>query len=499
MHFKALWGKLNGTLLGGASVLVLGSLAGQVLAVVATPLLTRLYGPEDFGILAVYVSAISIASAFSSLRYELAILLPRTDAAALTLALLGSFSVFVLAIISGIVISIIEVSAGHLGLRSIYLPYIWLLPFGILLSGLRNILTYWALRKKGFIRIALTQVQLSGVMVLIQLLAGMAQKGPGGLIVGHIAGFLAGFVSLFTLLKRTGWKQLAKIRRSLTAAVAHKYRDFPFYSTWSQMTNVIGLELPTILLASLFSPAVAGYYMLAHRVGSSPVTMISDGVGKVFMTIVADSRRKGTMNEVVTVVFTSLMRIGWFPFLVIGIFAPEVFSFVFGRTWGQSGHYLQLLAPWISCVFVFVPILTLFSVLEKQKMALGFQVTLLVIRVISLGIGVLFKSVPVALICYAWSGVVVYAFYSGWIMRQASVPYLKMAKELLREALFLVPLGAALILFKKYFLEYGVSRGIEIWSVLAVLSIVFLVIHVVRAVSAIKSLRVLTFSRAGES
>ena len=58
------------------AVVSAGSAMGQGLLIVSAPLLTRLYTPADFGVLAVYVSIVSILVVVASLRYEMAINLP---------------------------------------------------------------------------------------------------------------------------------------------------------------------------------------------------------------------------------------------------------------------------------------------------------------------------------------------------------------------------------------------------------------------------------------
>jgi O-antigen/teichoic acid export membrane protein len=63
------------------AVVTAGSALGQGLVVASAPLLTRLYTPVDFGVLAVYGSIVSLVAVAASLRYELAIALSRHDKA----------------------------------------------------------------------------------------------------------------------------------------------------------------------------------------------------------------------------------------------------------------------------------------------------------------------------------------------------------------------------------------------------------------------------------
>jgi O-antigen/teichoic acid export membrane protein len=65
----------------GVAIMTAGTALGQGLVVVLAPLLTRLYTPTDFGVLAVYGSVVSLVAVVASLRYELAIALPGRDKA----------------------------------------------------------------------------------------------------------------------------------------------------------------------------------------------------------------------------------------------------------------------------------------------------------------------------------------------------------------------------------------------------------------------------------
>ena len=62
--------------LRGVAVLAGSTAIGQALAVVVSPIITRIYEPADFGALAVYAAVLAILSVTVSWRYEVAIPLP---------------------------------------------------------------------------------------------------------------------------------------------------------------------------------------------------------------------------------------------------------------------------------------------------------------------------------------------------------------------------------------------------------------------------------------
>ena len=59
----------------GKSVLMLagGTAIAQFLSVATSPIISRLFTPDDFGVLSIYVSILSIVAVFATLRYEFAI------------------------------------------------------------------------------------------------------------------------------------------------------------------------------------------------------------------------------------------------------------------------------------------------------------------------------------------------------------------------------------------------------------------------------------------
>lgn len=59
--------------------LMTGTGLAQAIPVAISPILTRLYSPEDFGVFALYLATVSIVSVLVTGRYELAIFPPKRD------------------------------------------------------------------------------------------------------------------------------------------------------------------------------------------------------------------------------------------------------------------------------------------------------------------------------------------------------------------------------------------------------------------------------------
>jgi O-antigen/teichoic acid export membrane protein len=141
-----------------AMTLAAGTAFAQLLLVLAVPVLTRLYTPADYGALAVYSSTLTVLLVAASLRYETAIPLPDDEQVAG--ALLG-LSVMLLVVLSMFVALLVWL-AGDAFVAAVKAPalrpYLWLLPLGFFGAGMYQVLSYWAIRKREFGRIARTKL-----------------------------------------------------------------------------------------------------------------------------------------------------------------------------------------------------------------------------------------------------------------------------------------------------------------------------------------------------
>ncbi|WP_019558163.1 lipopolysaccharide biosynthesis protein [Thioalkalivibrio sp. ALE12] len=397
------------------SVLAGGTAAGQIIVVAASPILTRLYSPEDFGLLAVYAGLLGILGVIASLRYQLAIPLPESDEEAASVVVLSLLVVLGMTAVSAVIVWVwggpITATLNTPALA----PYLWLLPIGLFLSGVYQVFNYWAIRVKAFPAIARTKLTQALSMVGLQL--GGYALGPVALLLGQVSGQAAGTSSLGLLTIRRKWATFRQVRLPDIRWAAKRYRRFPIYSSWGGIFNKAGTELPLILFAALFSPAAAGIYMLAHRVLAMPMQLVGKAVGDVFFSSASDAYRDGNLKQLVKNVNGILAYIAMPPTLVLIVFGPDLFAFVFGSEWRQAGHFAQWMAPFLYFNFISSPISTLNSVLEKQAHALAFQSAILVGRVVVLTVAANTGGVVLAVATFALFSAGMWAGWLFWLLR----------------------------------------------------------------------------------
>lgn len=435
------------------SILVGGTAGAQLITIAATPLLTRLYTPNDFGVLAVYMSVLALFTVIASLRYELAIPLPKSDEDAIHIVVLCLFITLLMTVLSLTIVLI----WGEKGVDILNIPnlaaYLWLLPVGVFFSGIYQTFNYWAIRTKQFPVLARTKIWQKIAAVGIQVCG--YKFGTISLIVGQIVGQGAGILSLArTAISNKSffnwdWKDLCK--------QAKYYKQYPLYSTWSGFANSAGVYLPPLLFASLFGSASAGLYTLAHSILALPISFIGSAVGNVFLSHAAEAHRNNTLQKLFEDVFSRLVMIAIPLVLVLLIDTPKVFEIVFGYEWREAGVYGQWMILWLGLVLIGSPLSSIFSVLEKQIQGMIFQVSMTLARIVTLVIGVAIGDIVLTVALFSIVGMVFWMFFIFWAAKQSNSNVIFVLK------CFLKSIIAGIFLVLPFFLGSQLIDNIYIW------------------------------------
>lgn len=389
------------------SVLAGGTAGAQIILLLAAPILTRLYSPEDFGLLAVYVSLLALLGVVSSLRYELAIPLPEDDVDAANLAALSLLLVVLTTVLSVAFVALFSTPVAHvLGVPALE-DYLWLLPVGILFSGGYNVFSYWSIRTKRFSTIAGTKLRQALATIAIQIVG--FKLGGLALLLGQLAGQSVGTAGLarpalaVPAFKKLSWRGIAQ------AAV--RYHRFPAFTTWSGLANTAGHQLPPIMFAAFFSASAAGLYALAHRVLTLPSSLIGSAIGNVFFSHGADSYRDGRLTALYAGLQDKLVQIGLPPAILLIVFGPELFELLFGPTWRVAGNFAQWLAVGAFAGFVVSPLSMVFVILEKQDVGLMLQAFLFGARLIAILTGAWLSDLLLTVALFSLASLLGYSAY----------------------------------------------------------------------------------------
>jgi O-antigen/teichoic acid export membrane protein len=348
--------------------LMLGTLIGQAILVVSAPILTRLYTPADYGVLGTYSALVIVLSIVATLRYEPAILLPQADEEADSLAAMVLHLTVILSLLIGIAIWVIGSWLNPAWLQPIR-PYIGLLVLGVLFCAVAQVLTYRLIRLQRFRPQMHSRWAQSLFYVLTQLGGGVLQVGAVGLLMGQVVGQLVGVL----LLGRGGRLQWGGIGRLW--ALATRYREFPLYNLPTALISTLGLQLPILLAAALYSVKEAGWLLLGLRLIGMPVDLLASSLGQVYLGRAAELARNAPAELKAFVLRTlkRLVGLAILPTVLLMVVAPPLFAWLFGADWRTSGEYLQILSPVLLARLVAAPIAQTLLITRRLSLQLGWE------------------------------------------------------------------------------------------------------------------------------
>jgi len=365
-----------------------GTAIAQAIPVLIAPILSRLYTPDDFGVLALFMSIAAILSVIATGRYELAIMLPKKEREAYNILALSLLFAFAVSFITFVLVLLFKKPVADFfdepGIES----WLFLLPIVILFSGIFQAFNYLSTRNKTYRKNATSRVSRSSVTVTANLGMGFAKTGSSGLILGYILGHVTAALVL-------AWGTITNLRhfrnqvtRKEIIENATKYKDFLRINTPHAFIDSLQENGLIYLIIYFFSKLILGSYSFAYRILKAPVGLIGNAIYQVFYQKASESLKKGReIQPMVKKIYLNLFLIGFPIFALLFLFAPPIFTFVFGEEWKISGDIAQILMPWIFLNFMVNPVSCLAIIMNKQKTAMYFTFADITIKVVSMLIG----------------------------------------------------------------------------------------------------------------
>lgn len=411
-------------LLAGASAV------GPLVAFAAYPALTRLYDPQQFGVLGAFEAVLAIALSFCTLRYHLAIPVPDDDADAAALVVA---SVAASGTISALMaILLLWADAQGLGLPGLHsIAHLsWVLPLATFASGTALALAGWHTRRRTFVRVAASRVTQGVVQVAVQLTLGALAKLNLGLVVGLVAARLA---ATTVLGSRTGLRlALQEVSWVRVVAAAKRHRRLPLVSTWSAIVNIVGQQASVLIVGVSFGVEAAGLYSLAFLVTVGPAHLVSQAIEQSFASRIRDAERNADVPALARDVFGSLVALVAVPAAAFAAVAPDVFTLAFGPSWTDAGEFARYLVPSAFAAVIGAHLPSIVVLRRWQRPELVFNVVLAVARCIALPWGHHAGDPLAAVVAYGLTGAGLVLTYSCALLIAEGVRAREVIASLLR-------------------------------------------------------------------
>lgn len=409
------WAKPGG-FLRGVVVLVSGTAFAHAITALSLPVLTRMYSPADFSLLAIFSGILAVISVAGCLRFEVAIPLAEQAEKAFNLLILSLASLLALvAALTAIVWFAPNWTAAQFG-RPDLQPYLILLPWGFLFAGTYSALQNWFVREKAFGLIAKSRVAQSAVSAGTQVGMGGFGVIPSGLIIGYMLNSGVACLTLGYRLISQGAvsTHVPKLTLKSLQKTWGEFSRFPKYSTWEALANSAAIQVPMLIIAAVIVGPEAGYLLLAMTVIQAPMALFGNAIAQVYLSRAPAEFREGRLGSFTTDILGALIKIGVGPLLAVGIISPLLFGMIFGLNWERAGWLVTWMTPWFILQFLATPISMAMHITGHQRAAFFLQIGGLLFRTTAVWVAVTYYRGSESVI-YALSGAVFYAIYL-WVI-----------------------------------------------------------------------------------
>lgn len=400
----------EGVLFKRAAIIGIGVGFGPLVQLVATPWLSRLYTPAEFGSFALFLSSVSVLLTVACLRYETLIpvvednlVKPATFVALFSALLMFLFINF--AIVTGT-------------LQYLYRPFaelgdqIWGMPIAAACGGLLSIVCYLTLRRSEFVLNALMrsmQVSLFVILAIAFSKIGLVQS----LIFSWM---LVGFLGLVYIVK-----DIFPLQREIAWATAIRFKQYPTLLTPTSLLDAVAVALPVFLISATYGTEATGNYAQLQRLIGAPLLLGSMVMGQMFFKYSGELYRS----------FESASRLMWRTVKILSVIALSVLvavisvgepvcKLLLGRGWRVDTFFLLLVTIPFVCRAIVSPISTVFLTHHRVSLGVKWQVVYFITTCSVLYPASKFLKFEYFLLGYAIHELILYSIYLALANRVVS-------------------------------------------------------------------------------
>ena len=382
---------LQSRVVRNTSVLLSGNILAQIITLVAYPIISRIYGPQEMGTLNLFVSIFAIFVLLANAEYHNVLVFHKNEK---DLPSVLAVCLATVALVTTVVLLTVPFSAqisSLFGCKDLQYWY-YLMPIYVLATALWNICDSLNIRKKLFKYISIYLILLALYNVGLKVLLGHLGMGTGGLIVSAVSG------SVVILLLVGIYAQYCDKVFSLqgdrptvasTLAIAREYIKFPKYSMSRKGLNLLSKSLPIFLLSAQFGMTEIGLYSMGLLLAHTPINVACGSLYKIMFRFVSEKVwNEQKILPVIKKYMVTVFMVGVPSFTLLALILPDITAILLGEEWRVSGHYIRLMLPWllvfaVSNVIDFLP-----QLFKKQEGLLIFEIVDIVFKTLVLICGI---------------------------------------------------------------------------------------------------------------
>ncbi len=392
-----------------------GNVAAQLLGFLFTPFIARIYGPESYGVFALFIAVVNNLSPLSTFQLPTGYVSAENDAEFFGIVKITLINLFAFSSICFVVIFFFgEWIVSFFNVVALHSYLVWI-PVYLVFMGFDSILLGWNIRLKEFKRSAIAKIFSTTVSKSTSLLIGVLyQSSASGIIIGNLLAYpiesamklsrAIRAIGLVTILNSTPLLELRLILK--------KYREYIFFVTPGVFVTNLSNMLPVYFFSMTFNGKDTGLFALASTMVSMPLALIVNSTIAVFLQKAAETinQSRADLGRLVLSLYKKLFPIGFVSLALLAFTSKWIFKWVFGDDWELSGTFVSFLCIAFSFSVVYGPLSVLFRLLNFERVNFFTNVLFFGMKFLGLWLGVLYNNIVFSVIGYSIASLI-----SNWI------------------------------------------------------------------------------------
>ena len=383
-------------------VVASGTVIAQIITMAFLPIISRLYGPEAFGLFGSFAAMTAVITPVAALTYPAAIVLSKSDSDARVVARLSLYISLMFAGFSAIIILFFGNSISDLLQLQEIRSFLWLIPLVLIFSAWVQVNQQWLIRKQYFKLKAKLYVFQAFITHCSKSVVGLFNPVGAALIILYILGqaFHALMINIGLRRKSELMNELSKpISIENIKSIARRHYDFPFYRAPQLFITAASGSIPILIITAFFGPVSAGLFVMCKKILYKPTELIGNSVGDVFYPTATKTANDKKMIAPLIIKSTIGLVVIGLPILSLFVFfGPSLFRFVLGQDWEVAGNYAQWISLWTFMVLVDKPTIRTLPIISAQGFYLVYTIISRILSIIVFMIvAYLYKSAIIAI------------------------------------------------------------------------------------------------------
>ena len=398
----------SGSLKSNLLKIVSANVLLTVLSLVFTPIFSRVFSPEDYGINAIFSTVITLGSVIIHLTYSDAIVFAKSDEDTLSLTILSTILSIAFCLLLTLILWVHPETLAYVNLEPL-VPYWYMVPITLFIVTITGIFGNMLTRVNDFSTKSKTIISRNIINRLSTLAWGYYLSPKYlGFVVGWAVGFGVNIPLQISKKAKVRFTNLTFSISSLKPAF-RKYINYPKYFLASTIFEYVRNSFPVLFLGYFFSKGEIGQYSFALTLLGIPISYFSSSLKRTLSitAVEAYSESKTKFEKLISKVTSFSIILGSIPFAILIAFSTEIFTVFLGSQWTKAGYLASFLGGYYYMLMINGPLMNILNIVNRERDFIFIHTTSLIITFSSLSIGIFYNNnFDLSIIYYAISSFV---------------------------------------------------------------------------------------------